>query len=636
MPSSHRLLSRQPSTRAETPTIQGQGIHVRGEIIPGRSSTVIPTAPTAAGSNRAGSQPTELMRPSANVNTSAMGVDVVQAARSLLSFLEANTGINTGVAAQAGPNIDDQVNAVKNAVAAVLAIESGVPQMYGHPDYVQASPGMEHGGRMHTQGGGVSDGHPNMGPAGQEISGGIPDDHIDPALRREDRQAALGRLPREEGGMSSAPPAEGAAARGHQHDPSHGADPETYEDSDTDNDLEEIMFSLPPAHRVAVKRLAKLEAQRAVTEVLADIRREQSQLTQQHHHQRPRVPNILQRVVRAVMHELIGLEDTSGEATASSTPLFTPAWGKRVDEDENVAYVTAVRELIWEKGVLIYGLTPELAQDDGLVVRAAHTHFQILRRQYIADHNAQAGMKLDEKKHSDKHNGRRRRKARRLRDGIRPFRRVFGKAATEGVAELIQSEDQSSEASSDGESVPSKRVEMRNAVGAGSTALEVRYPRWRRRQMTVISLALAVFARFQAERAHSGIIDTSTDDFSAEEREAYLTQLRRAVEKWPTILQGRDLQYNRFRGPVENHQDLPRLSRRKQPLYKECISRKWAKESKEHAEIFEATPHCPASFTVLGLEIPLDILPRLDREYAESLETESDDEFVDDEGWLDG
>ncbi|KAI0634639.1 hypothetical protein C8Q77DRAFT_1157427 [Trametes polyzona] len=648
MSSSYRSLSRHPSSRAETTTIHAQGAHVHGDI-PGSSSTVIATAPTAPGSSRASG---ERMGPSANA--ASMGVDVVQAARSLLSILEANTGINTGIAAQAGPNVDEQVNAVKNAVAAALAVGGAVPHVYGHPNYVQASPGMlDHTGPMHAEGGGAGDGCPTVRSAGgiaagQGSSGGVPDDQIDPSLWSD--------VPhREEGGMSPAPPEEEAAARYHQHDQSQSTDPETQEASDTEHDLEGSLLSLPPAHRVAVKRLVKLEAQRAVTEALGEIRRDRSPLFQQHQHQRPRVPNVLQRVVRAVMHELIGLEDTSSvgcrrrrrqalpdaatraqEGTQPSTPLFTPAWGKRVDEHENVAYITAVRELIREKGVLIYGLPPELAQDDGLVVRAAHTHFQTLRRQYIADHNVQAGMKMDDKKHSDKHKGRRRRKARRLRDGIRPFRRVFGKAATEGVAELIQSEDQSSEASSDGEAIPSERAEMRDAVGAGSTALEVRYTRWRRRQMTVISLALAVFARFQAERAHSGVIDTSSEDFSPEEREAYLTQLRRAVEKWPTILQGRDLQYNRFRGPVENHQDLPRLSRRRQPLYKECISRKWAKESKEHAQIFEAAPHCPASFTVLGLEIPLDILPQLDREYAESLETESDEDDSGGEGWLEG
>ncbi|KAI0629223.1 hypothetical protein C8Q77DRAFT_1157998 [Trametes polyzona] len=589
---------------------------------------------------------------------------MAQAARRFLPVFQANS---VGVQGQAmPPGVDDQVVAVSQAVAAALASGGGVPPgLGGHPGGTLIGWG-------HMPGGGQADvarglpAHHSVGQACAESAGGsgrrssaIPEDWIDPVLRRDVVGRSSETQALEEDGMAPARGEAEGASRGRDNS---GSDVNRCGTEDLIGDeVEEMVQSLPPAQREAVKRLARAEAQRAVSEVLADIRRGEQEASQAHTQlPKPRVPIEVQRAVRAVMRELMGMEDSNPiglgrrmrrrlplpdaasraeEAQDSDnlpTPLFTPDWDKRVDEDENLAFITAVRAIIREKGVSIYGLTGEWAEDDDLVVRAAHTYFQTLRRQYAAEHDEEAGMKLSKKKHADKHKGRRRRKAQRLRNGIIAFRRVFGKAATEGVNELILSDDQSSEASSDGHAPPSKREQMRDAVSAGSTALEVRYMRWRCRQLTLISLALAVFARFQAERAHAGIIDRSSEEYSPEEREAYLAQLRRAIEKWPTVLQGRDLQYNRFRGPVENHQDLPRLNRRKTPLYKECISRKWAKESLEHAHILEAAPHCPASFTVLGLKIPLDILPRLDREYVESLETDTDDDLMETEDFGEG
>ncbi|KAI9000668.1 hypothetical protein BD414DRAFT_532512 [Trametes punicea] len=353
-----------------------------------------------------------------------------------------------------------------------------------------------------------------------------------------------------------------------------------------------------------------------------------------------KVPLELARAVRDEMLAAIGIERVIGGrrkkqrvtlpqplapgmppryALDGSTRLYNPDWNSHVDGGVNLEYIMTVQHLIQENGVVKYGLSQELANNHDLIIKAAHTYFRTLRRQYQADHDEAARAKCEAKLEMDKHNARRHRKASHLRTGIKPFRRVFGHAATQGIEQLVHSPWQSSEDSSGGVANPTERDRMRRMANAGFKALELRTLRWRGRKLSTLYLTLAVFARFQAERA-GDLDEIASEDLTEVERATYLAQVRQAVQEWQSVYTSKDLHYDRFRGPAANHRDLPREDKKRRPIYKECISRRWAKESEAHSQIYDAAPHCPDNFTIFDLELPLDLLPERDREWLQGVD----------------
>ncbi|OSD01437.1 hypothetical protein PYCCODRAFT_1478461 [Trametes coccinea BRFM310] len=410
-------------------------------------------------------------------------------------------------------------------------------------------------------------------------------------------------------------------------------------DSTDDEEQDERTSSLMDEStlQVQVKHLVKLEARRLVKKMLAKLENRHAQGKRL-----PKVPLELARAVRDEMLAAMGVERVIGGrrkkqrvtlpqplapgtppryALDGSTRLYNPDWNGHVDDGVNLEYIMTIQRLIQENGVVKYGLPQELAHNHDLVIKAAHTYFRTLRRQYQADHNEAARAKHKAKLETDKHNVRRHRKASFLRTGIKPFRRVFGHAATQGVEDLVHSPWQSSEDSSDGVADPNERDRMRRMANAGFKALELRTLRWRGRQLSALYLTLAVFARFQAERA--GELDSDdivSEDLTEAERAAYLAKVRQAVQEWQSVYMSKDLHYDRFRGPAANHRDLPREDKKRRPIYKECISRRWAKENETHSQIYDAAPHCPDGFTIFDLELPLDLLPERDREWLHGVD----------------
>ncbi|CDO71995.1 hypothetical protein BN946_scf184943.g30 [Trametes cinnabarina] len=473
----------------------------------------------------------------------------------------------------------------------------------------------------------------------------VSDAVIDPALRTQD--AALVNT----ASLRSGPSGQGRRRRRATFQEEDSSDMSGYgfddddddglagEDEDEDEDGEDegnqlgvcsavhdALTVLPPNVRAQVKRLARAEADRRVKKMLAKL--EQKYAGTQ---TAPRVPLALavsidplqrlsvysplieQRAVREEMKALMGIRPTwSGRRkkqrislpkplaagapvryAPDNTRLFNPDWSVPVDEGVNLQFVTTVRDLIRDKGVEKHGLSAEVVENDNLIIKAAHTYFRTLRRQYEVDHNNEAREKHEQKLENDKHYARRKR----------------------------SSEDSGSEH----DAHYAERETMRKEFGAGSNALEVRALRWRGRQLISVYLALMVFARFSAEEA--GRLDGLSEELSAEEREAYLDKLCEAVATWDSVYLSEDQVYDRFRGPAANHIDLPRKDKKRRPIYKECFSRKWVEETEEHLQIYNSARNCPPSFTILNLELPMELFPKRDREWL--MGWESEEESVD-------
>ncbi|KAH9848440.1 hypothetical protein C2E23DRAFT_889093 [Lenzites betulinus] len=395
---------------------------------------------------------------------------------------------------------------------------------------------------------------------------------------------------------------------------------------------------LTAEEKAEVKRLAKAQAEEMVRKALAGLEKQYKRARTK----RAKAPTNLVRAVQHEMYALMGLERRLGSqrtkklhvalpeplapgvegrfAPDGKTRWYNPDWDARVDVGVNLEFITAVRDLIREKGGIKHGLPSELTENDELIIKAAHTYFRSLRRRYQADHNAEAKAKYENKLQADKHYQRRRRRTDILREGVLPFRKVFGRGMTEGVDELVISPWQSSEDSGNVDGDRSAREDERRKAGAGTHALELRTLRWKSQKMRMLYLVLAVFGRFQAERGEEVDEDTM-EDFTAEERDAYLEQLRTAVRTWRSVSISRNQQFDRFRGPVVNDFDIPREDKHRRPIYKECISRKWAKETSEHTQVYKAAGKCPATFTIFDLELPMDLLPELDQEWMKKVET---------------
>ncbi|KAH9852591.1 hypothetical protein C2E23DRAFT_859624 [Lenzites betulinus] len=589
---SQQALTHRESPQTETPTGRLPTPVWTPDAAPGSSSRTRDPGPTA------GSSPFISLPP---------GVDM-QAAMSLLSILQVNSGNQTP-----GPFVGTNDRNGGMAATEYPEVSSGTtnsssPALLGRTRGVAGGMGASHG-----QGVPLS---PAWGPG-----------TIDSANAAVGHQEALRTTSRGE---------RHAMADG-EHDVRSGAGGSQDGESGV----------LTAAEKAEVKRLAKAQAEQMVKKALAGLERQYKRSRTKG----GKVPNILVRAVQHEMYALMGLERALGSqrkklhvalpnplapgvearyAPDGKTRWYNPEWDARVDVGVNLEFITAVRDLIREKGGIKHELPSELTENDELIIKAAHTYFRSLRRRYHADHSEEAKAKYEKKLQVDKHYQRRRRRTNILREGMQPFRKVFGRGATEGVEELVISPWQSSEDSGNGDGDQQTRDEERRKAGAGRHALELRTLRWKSRKMRMLYLILAVFGRFQAERGDE-LDEESTEDFTPAEHDTYLEELRAAVRTWRSITINRNQQFDRFRGPAVNALDLPREDKHRRPIYKECISRKWAKETNEHTQLYKAAGPCPSTFTIFDLELPMDLLPELDQEWMEKVETTDFDEIDDEE-----
>ncbi|KAI0628592.1 hypothetical protein C8Q77DRAFT_1162010 [Trametes polyzona] len=318
-------------------------------------------------------------------------------------------------------------------------------------------------------------------------------------------------------------------------------------------------------------------------------------------------------------------------------PLWNPDWNLSVDEGVNVDFISAVVDLVQQNGAREYQLKPEHAEDTDLIQRAALTYFRQLRRQYKYRKDEQGRKKLRKKHANDKHGSRRQRKADFLRKGVKGFRKAFGKTRTVGVQRLIHPPWQSDECSSDGRAGHAERERVRSEQGAGRNALERRHAAWRSRKINLMYIALAVFALYRQvyESENSSNSDlpshvdsddsTSESELSESEQKAYLEQVIAAVRNGQLNANTSSSAHRaeRFHGPPANAQLMPH-KRHGVPIYRECLSRKWRKTHPEYASKFANAPACPASFTVMTLDIPESLVPEEEQGFLADTEDEGE------------
>ncbi|KAI0364656.1 hypothetical protein BV20DRAFT_1057012 [Pilatotrama ljubarskyi] len=410
----------------------------------------------------------------------------------------------------------------------------------------------------------------------------------------------------------------------------------------SDDELDpESDIDFPPGVADKMARFVEKQTRRVVAELLAEEERKYAQTRKA-----PKTPLVLARAVRAEMLELLGITDSQDiggvrkkkkvplpdplpagaprRFAPDKTPLFNPHWDDRVDRGVNVEYISAVVRLIRDKGVKKHTLPSRMAKNNVLVVRAAHTYFNSLRRQYQAQNDPEAQAKYAQKLQNDKRSARRTRKAIMLSDGVPIFRRFFGKAATVGVEQLIHAAWLSSEDSTDGAARHSDWERMRSKGHAGLKALEVRTMLWRSRQLNMLYLTLAVFARFKYE-VFGDLDEDEERDLTDDERALYFARLAQAVARWRSVYLSNKHLYDRFRGPPANHREFPRDDKQQRRvegmLFKQCISRKWAKKDHEHLQFYNSAPDCPSSYTIFDLELPMELIPPDDRAWLEEVGT---------------
>ncbi|KAH9853890.1 hypothetical protein C2E23DRAFT_727741, partial [Lenzites betulinus] len=320
---------------------------------------------------------------------------------------------------------------------------------------------------------------------------------------------------------------------------------------------------------------------------------------------------------------------TSGDGTR----LFNPDWSLDVDKGVNGELVDAAVALVLHKADA-HKIPPALTTDPELIRTAAVTYIQGLKRQYLSEHDEEAARKRQKKLGVDKHHARRHRKADWLRIGIEAFRKAFGDDNTSGVEDLIHTPWQSDEYSSDGEADHEDRELQRHAAQAGESALEVRSLLWRSQKLVTLYIVLSVFARFQRDHKDVAHIDPAVDQNGGEisdpevldaARKAYLAEVIKAAKEWRTIYANGWQHHGRFRGPAANSRNEPRPDK-KHTIFQQCFSRKWAKQSPEHARLYAKALEAPPAFTVLDLEIPEDLVPKDDLVWLNSwMEADSEE-----------
>ncbi|EIW62029.1 uncharacterized protein TRAVEDRAFT_44865 [Trametes versicolor FP-101664 SS1] len=315
------------------------------------------------------------------------------------------------------------------------------------------------------------------------------------------------------------------------------------------------------------------------------------------------------------------------------TTLFNPEWEDDVDVGVNDELVEATVSLV-KTNAAQHKLSP--AQVDGeLIKRATVVYFNTLKRQYLADHDADAGEKRQKKMDKDMHRSRRHRKADTLRVGIPAFRRAFGEPETAGIDELVATPWQSEEHSSDGDADPEERQKCREDWGVGPKALEVRPLTWRSRKLTMLYIVLAVFARFvrncedvdDAVVTAAGPEEAGSDSEAAAEalRAEYLARVIAASKDCHTVYANSWQFLERFRGPKANARTKPHRDS-KHKIYKECISDTWASKSTDRSRILNNAPLCPPTVNIFGLEIPEVLIPEADLKWLNEMDDSSSDE----------
>ncbi|KAL1937000.1 hypothetical protein VTO73DRAFT_2040 [Trametes versicolor] len=336
------------------------------------------------------------------------------------------------------------------------------------------------------------------------------------------------------------------------------------------------------------------------------------------------------------------------------TRLWNPEWRREGNAPGvNREFLKAVVKLV-QQNAAMYGLTPAMAQRIGLIQRASLVYFNTLKRKYTADHEEEAGRKRQKKILDDKQHSRRHRSADNLRLGFDALRKLFGKSRTVGLEQVVCTPCQSDEASSDGEVTHEVREEHRVKARVGQRALEVRTPGWRSRKLTILYIVLAVLVRFIREREpltepkqrprtrartrgarrhasndgeeEAPLSDSESD--SEEVRAARRARVRDAVKDWSTIYVHPNQRMERFRGPPENSGQEPRVNK-KNTIYKEFISRKWADKSDKNLQFYEDAPSCPSTFTIFDLDGLEDLIPEDDLGWLGDQEDEGDAELVD-------
>lgn len=167
-------------------------------------------------------------------------------------------------------------------------------------------------------------------------------------------------------------------------------------------------------------------------------------------------------------------------------------------------------------------------------------------------------------------------------------------------------------------------------------------------KLTVLYIVLAVLVRFVRERepltqhkqrtqtrvrgqriasdSNAQELAPSADSESDTEevRAQYRARVGDAVKDWSTIYVHPNQRVERFRGPPENSPQQPRVHK-KNVIYKEFISPKWANASAKNLQFYEKAPSCPSTFTVFDLDNLDDLIPKDDLGWLADQEDEGCD-----------
>ncbi|KAI0653374.1 hypothetical protein C8Q70DRAFT_1059362 [Cubamyces menziesii] len=363
------------------------------------------------------------------------------------------------------------------------------------------------------------------------------------------------------------------------------------------------------------------------------------------------VPQALKWVVWENMHKLLGLEtevdqtrigkkqhyslpdpladNAEPRKDANGDRLYNPQWDLRQDAPVNAQYLNAVIKLTMMNGMEEpHNLPAKLVRDQPLIAKAAKQYFRTMKYKYLGDNTPEGRRAKAAKSDISKINLRlSRQKADGRRDGISILEKVFGKAQTVGIREVVRSPWQSEEHSSSGEAAIAREA-LRRGHGAGRSAWE----------LMLLYMVLTVFARFVAEHevkftkgkaqcAQPGLaeddaaLNSAGSELSDDSREEFLERVSKAAAVWPSALTSQGQLYDRFRGPAVNHMHRPKGNRQQAvPLYKKCISTRWAQESPENQLVYDSAQDVPSTFTIFDLEIPRSLIPADDLAWLDASE----------------
>ncbi|KAI9065496.1 hypothetical protein FKP32DRAFT_1674826 [Trametes sanguinea] len=424
---------------------------------------------------------------------------------------------------------------------------------------------------------------------------------------------------------------------------------------------------LSPEVIAQIKHIAREEARLLISEELKDIRTrlDANPQVMRSVTSKQRVPPALADAVHKDMRRLMGVVPTKvaagkkclyklphalapGKEPLTSTDpdatrLWNPRWDLPVDEGVNRQFIEATVELISTNGVSVHQLAEEFASDTHLIRQAAQTYLRSLKREYAAQNNDEKNQRQAKKRKGDKHNARRDNKADDRRQGIKLFRTVFGKKNTAGVTRLVRAQWQSSEHSDDGAAGADDLADERRKWSVSEQALEVRHLAWRSRKLMRLYLLLTVFERFAHETAPAMLgdakdledddldfLDDMDDSASPEERERLLARVLSVVKGWRTVYVRSGKRRDRFRGPEANYDQDMRVDKGGDaPIYKECISKRWAASSEDNRRLYRSAPSLPSECTVLDVEYPPELVPAGDQSlwFRELWDMEEDEGF---------